>query len=215
MVYVLARQHPILAIENFARELAAHFLSHISRLDEVLVTIEQAPWTRISDHDSAFMLTGKERRIAKIIASRSSETISSGFKGLEILKTSNSAFRDFLKDEWTTLVETGDRLLGTVLDAEWTYLSKDLDFNAEYAGVRSLLLETFAHHMSESVQHTLYEMAAQALQVHDALAEVHLVMPNKHRILVDLTRFGLNNPNQVYNPVDQPSGYIEARVSRN
>jgi urate oxidase len=39
-------------------------------------------------------------------------------------------------------------------------------------------------------------------------------MPNKHCLLVDLSRFGLDNPNQVFQPIDEPSGYIEARLQR-
>jgi len=48
----------------------------------------------------------------------------------------------------------------------------------------------------------------------NAVAEIHLAMPNKHCLLVDLSRFGLDNPNQVFVPIDEPSGYIEARIGR-
>jgi urate oxidase len=213
-VYVLARQHPILAIESFARQLAKHFLSRLTRLEQIHVSIEQMPWARMSNHNSAFILSGKERRITKLIAARDNETVTSGVYGLEILKTSHSAFAGFAKDELTTLAETNDRLLGTVLDADWTYRSGNLDFNVEYARIRSTLLDIFANHASESVQHTLYDMAIAALRSFDALTEVHLTMPNRHRILVDLSKFGLDNPNQIFLPLDQPSGHIEARVSR-
>ncbi len=213
-VYVMARQHPILAIENFAKELVAHFLSRLPRLEKIHISIEQMPWARISDHDSAFVRNGKERRTTKVVASRDEERITSGVYGLEVLKTSHSAFAGFAKDEFTTLTETNDRLLGTVLDANWTYCSEDQDFNAEYTRIRSVLLDTFANHASQSVQHTLYGMAQATLQSSDSLFEVHLTMPNRHRILVDLSKFGMDNPNQIFLPLDQPSGYIEARVSR-
>ena len=213
-VYVLARQHPIIEIEGFARELAVHFLSRVARLQQIHIGIEQMPWARISDHGSAFVLNGKDRRVTKLVATRDDERITSGVYGLEILKTAHSAFAGFAKDEWTTLAETNDRLLGTVLDADWMYRSGERDFNAEYTRIRSMLLDTFANHASESVQHTLYAMADAVLAATDSLVEVHLIMPNRHRILVDLSRLGVDNPNQIFLPVDQPSGYIEARVSR-
>jgi urate oxidase len=55
-------------------------------------------------------------------------------------------------------------------------------------------------------------MAKAALQSCEHIEEVHLIMPNKHRLLVDLARFGLDNPNRIFVPTDEPSGYIEARV---
>jgi urate oxidase len=48
----------------------------------------------------------------------------------------------------------------------------------------------------------------------EQLQEIKLTMPNKHCLLVDLARFGLDNPNRIFVPTDEPSGYIEARLSR-
>jgi urate oxidase len=212
-VYVIARKHPIQSIEQFARDLAKHFLGLVKHLDTVEIEMRQAPWNRIEDHGSAFALGGAECRIATLSASRTGERMDSGFHGLEILKTANSAFSDYLLDEWTTLPPTRDRLFGTVLDADWSYKEGSVDYNAEYQRVRSTLLKTFAEHVSESVQHTLFDMAKAVLAQTETLKEIHLVMPNKHRLLVDLSRFKMSNPNQVFVPTDEPSGYIEARVA--
>jgi urate oxidase len=211
-VYIIARQRPIESIEQFARDLANHFLGLVKHLETVEIEVQQTPWSRIHDHDAAFMLGGSERRVAILSASRTNELLEAGVHGLEIVKTANSAFSDYLLDEWTTLPPTRDRLFGTVLDADWTYRGM-VDFNAEYQRVRSVLLQTFADHVSESVQHTLFDMGKAALAQLETLKEVHLVMPNKHRMLVDLSRFKLNNPNQIFVPTDEPSGYIEARIT--
>lgn len=213
MVYVLAGQKPIESPEQFAQDLAAHFLGRVQHLQRVKIEVLAAPWHHIGDHGSAFVQSGTERRSVALSATRSEQTVSAGLKGLEILKTGKSAFSGYLKDEFTTLPETRDRLFGTVLDANWTYKSVSVDFNAAHASVRHALLETFAAHQSESVQHSLYDMAAAALAAHPFLAEIHLVMPNKHRILFDLSRFGLENQNQVFIATDEPSGYIEARIA--
>lgn len=211
-VYAIARQHPILSIEQFARDLGRHFLARVADLEQVEIEIERKPWLRIREHASAFVLGGEERRVTNVVMGRDGEHIVSGIHGLEILKTGNSAFSGFRKDELTTLPETRDRLFGTALDANWTYRSDEIDWNAAYEKIRGVLLDTFANHESESVQHTLYEMAVAALGCCADLKEVHLIMPNKHRLLFDLTRFGLDNPNQIFVPADEPSGYIEARV---
>jgi urate oxidase len=39
-------------------------------------------------------------------------------------------------------------------------------------------------------------------------------MPNKHQLLVDMGRFGEENPNHIFVPTDDPHGTIEATVVR-
>lgn len=212
-VYVLAGRNPITSPEQFGLDLAEHFLGRLAHVSRVKIEILQAPWVPIGHHEAAFVQSGSDRRIADLSVTRAEARIAAGIKGLEILKTTRSAFSGYLKDEFTTLPETRDRLFGTVLEASWSYKSGSLDFNEVFSGVRSSLLETFAAHESESVQHSLYDMGAAALKAHDQLADIHIVMPNKHRILFDLSRFGLENPNQVFIATDEPSGYIEAKLS--
>src|ERR1700685_616796 len=111
-----------------------------------------------------------------------------------------------MKDDLTTLPETHDRLFGTVLEAEWQYLGRDISFNNSHCEIRAILLDCFAQHKSLSVQHTLFAMAGAVLNKVDAVSGIHLVMPNKHCLLVDLSRFGLDNPNQIFVPIEEPSG---------
>jgi len=213
-VYVLARKKPITCIEQFARDLARHFLAGVPHLSQARIEIKEVPWARIDDSAAAFVQAGLERRTTSFTATRSSETFRSGICDLQILKTADSSFAGFLKDGYTTLAETNDRLLGTVLQAEWLYDPAEIDFNKTHAAIRGLLLSTFTAHKSLSVQQTLYDMAEAVIQRFPAVAEIHLVMPNKHCLLVDLSRFGLDNPNQIFQPIDEPSGYIEARLQR-
>jgi urate oxidase len=210
----LARKNGVNSIEEFARDLARHFLSGVAHLSKARIEIKQVPWSRIGDSAAAFVQTGLERRSTSFAATRTREVFRSGMQDLQILKTADSAFSGFLKDQYTTLAETNDRLLGTVLQADWLYTGQDLDFNKTHADIRSLLLATFAGHKSLSVQQTLYDMAGAVLKQFATVAEIHLVMPNKHCLLVDLAKFGLDNPNQIFQPIDEPSGYIEARLAR-
>jgi urate oxidase len=213
-VYALARKHGIQSIEEFARDLARHFLAAVAHLTKVRLDIKEVPWSRIDDSPATFVQAGLERRTTSFTATRTNETFRSGIRDLQILKTTDSAFAGFLKDQYTTLAETNDRLLGTVLEANWLYSGGDLDFNETHAAIRALLLTSFAEHKSLSVQQTLYDMAEAVLTKFSAVTDIHLVMPNKHCLLVDLSKFGMDNPNQIFQPIDEPSGYIEARVSR-
>jgi urate oxidase len=170
----------------------------------------------MGNHLTSFVQSSKEERLVQVTATRDSESIVCGLRNLQILKTSNSAFFGYMQDEYTTLPETRDRLLGTVLDAEWTLTPNvpSQEFNTLHQHIRRVLLDCFATHESLSVQHTLYAMGAAVLKELRYVDDIHLTMPNKHCLLVDLSRLGLDNPNQIFVPVDEPSGYIEARLSR-
>ena len=67
---------------------------------------------------------------------------------------------------------------------------------------------------SKSVQHTLYAMGKAVLERVAEVEDIELAMPNKHCLLVDLSRFGQDNPNEIFVPVDEPHGNIQARLRR-
>ena len=52
--------------------------------------------------------------------------------------------------------------------------------------------------------------AQAVLESVDDVGGDHLVMPNKHHLPVDLSRFGLENRNEVFVATDEPHGLIEA-----
>jgi urate oxidase len=130
------------------------------------------------------------------------------------MKTSDSAFAGFPRDEFTTLPETLDRLFVTSLTATWLYGEHDVDFAALFQSVRTTLLETFAQHDSLSVQHTLYAMGQVVLDTIDAVSSIRLEMPNRHHLPIDLTKFGMPNRNEVFVATEEPHGLIKATLSR-
>ncbi|MFZ0084823.1 MAG: hypothetical protein WAK78_05995, partial [Candidatus Acidiferrales bacterium] len=107
-----------------------------------------------------------------------------------------------------------DRLFGTSMRAQWKYTSAGVPFDPLRIKLRDALIEAFAAHDSKSVQHTLYAMAQAALEAVPEIMDVELAMPNKHCLLVDLSRFGQTNPNEIFVPTDEPYGNIVARISR-
>jgi urate oxidase len=130
------------------------------------------------------------------------------------MKTSNSAFAGFPRDEFTTLPETHDRLFATALTAAWGYEDTDVEFGSIFGSVRRTLLEAFAEHDSLSVQHTLYAMGESVLESLDLVSHITLEMPNRHHLPIDLTRLGMENRNEVFVATEEPHGLIKATLTR-
>jgi urate oxidase len=217
-VYALARQGPLGEIEEFGQRLAHHFLDRNPHVSSARIPISQNTWTRIKveqkEHDHAFVRAGDERRTAVIQADHSGLTVKSGIADLVVLKTSHSAFQGFVHDEYTTLNDTRHRLLGTAVRAEWTYAPGAHDYGALWRTARETILEVFAGHDSLGVQHTLYAIGKAVLERIPELIRIELSLPNRHCMLVDLAPFGLDNPNEVFAPTDEPYGLIEAVLTR-
>jgi urate oxidase len=218
-VYAIARQYPVEAIEDFALHLIEHFLTYNEQVSRVHVEITESPWSRIphgtKPHAFAFTRThGREKRMANLLATREETTIRAGIEGLDVLKTAKSAFDGFLRDPYTTLKADHDGILATTIQADWLYEGEEVEFSPLWHGVRQTLLETFAEHDSESLQHTLYAIGEAVLATFDRIREIHLSLPNKHFNLVDLAPFGMDNPGEVFLPSDEPYGLIEATLRR-
>ena len=217
-VYALAAASPPAQPEAFGLTLARHFLDRNARLDRVGIELTERAWTRIrsSGHDDphAFVGRGPDARVARVLVDRTTTTVSGGVADLLILKSSRSAFAGFIQDDLTTLPETADRILATSLTATWRYGPGDVDFGLAWGIVRQTLLESFAAHDSASVQHTMYAMGQAVLARVPDVVDIHLVMPNKHHLPVDLSPFGLENRNEIFVATDEPFGLIEATIAR-
>ncbi len=217
-VYALAAAGAVAQPEAFAIALAKHFIDRNPKLEKVRIDVSERRWERIraagADDPHAFIGQGPDMRTAEVVADRLETRVSSGVADLLILKSSRSAFTGFIRDEWTSLPETDDRILATSLTATWRYGRAGVDFGPTWDRVRQSLLEAFAAHDSASVQHTMYAMGQAVLARVADVAEIHLVMPNKHHLPVDLAKFGLENRNEIFVATDEPFGLIEATIAR-
>ena len=222
-VYHVARESKAASMEDYAKELIDFLLPRNPQAASAEVIVESTLWKRLTidgqPYPTAFMRGSDERQITTISRAQGKTfAITSGLDGLTVLKTAQSGFMGYIKDSLTTLPETSDRLFGTAIRAEWPYtaaaIEAGIDFNKVRSHLRETLLTTFARHDSLSVQQTLYAMAEAALHHTDIIEEVYMLMPNKHNLLVDLSRFGQQNPNHIFVPTDEPHGTIEATVRR-
>lgn len=217
-VYSLARSSAMSSPEEFARELVEYFLANNPQVALARVGIHEKPWERLvvegREHPTAFRQAGLELRTTRVEGTRQSTTIRSGLSNLTMMKTAGSGFSGFKKDKLTTLRATPDRLLGTSVQAEWTYGGAAAAFQKLRSAIRERLVTTFAAHESLSVQHTLYAMGEAVLQAVPEVMDIKLTMPNIHCLLVDLTPFGQDNPNEIFVPTGEPHGTIEAELQR-
>ncbi|CAN5484321.1 urate oxidase [soil metagenome] len=218
-VYALAAQtEEIEEIECFGLRLARHFLSENEQVSRVLIDIIEHKYTRIpmdgQPHEHAFTKSGGEKRTTSVRATRDGESVESGLEDLTVIKTTKSGFEGFVKDKYTFLPETADRIFCTSVKANWRYLNCEAATEELWNGVRSTILETFATHDSLSVQHTLYAMGEAVLAKHPDVTEIAFSLPNIHCLPVDVTRFGEKEQHAIFLPTEEPHGLIEARISR-
>jgi urate oxidase len=213
-VFALAREHGVASAEAFALLLARHFVTSRPTVHRARVAVEEYAWDRVPVTGHSFVRRGQEVRTARVFHEDGRTHVISGLHGLTVLNSTASEFRGYVKDAYTTLAETGDRVLATDVRAEWRHLGADGDWDASYAEARRILLEAFAGTYSRSLQQTLYTMGRRVLEERPELCEVRLAMPNKHHFAVDLEPFGLDNPNEVFFAADRPYGLIEGAVLR-
>jgi urate oxidase len=217
-VYALAARERAGEPEAFGILLGRHFIGRNPKLSRVAVDLIDHGWGHLADgtreHGQAFVRRGPEVRTARIVTDREGVRATAGIADLIIMKTSRSAFAGFPRDEFTTLPETTDRLLATALTATWTYSDPDAEFGPMFRSVRTTLLDAFAAHDSLSVQHTLYAMGDVVLNEIDGVESISLEMPNRHHLPIDLTRFGMENRNEVFVATEEPHGLIKATLSR-
>lgn len=217
-VYAFAREQPVGEIEDFALRLGRHFTGSHQQISSARVLIDRYGWERIAvagqPHPHAFRRGSDEKRTTAVTVAGDQAWVVSGLRDLVVLKSTGSEFHGYPKDRYTTLPETTDRVLATAVTARWRYTSTDVDWARAFGSVRDALLHTFATTHSLALQQTLYAMGEAVLAGHDEIAEIRLSLPNKHHFVVDLTPFGLDNPNEVFFAADRPYGLIEGTVIR-
>ncbi|KAJ6311316.1 hypothetical protein OIU77_013145 [Salix suchowensis] len=212
-VYVKAKEcSEQLSAENFAILLARHFTSFYKQVTTAIVKIVEKPWERVlvngQPHDHGFKL-GSEKHTA--------ETTKSGFEG-------------FIRDQYTALPETRERMLATEVTALWRYSYESVSsiprnplyFTERYLDVKKSLANTFFGPPKEgvysaSVQGTLFQMAKAVLNRFPDISSIQLKMPNIHFLPVNIsskenTIVKFND--DVFLPTDEPHGSIEASLSR-
>ena len=222
--FAFAKKYGVRSPEEYAVTLGTRLLEATPVATGVSVRVEEYPWDRVSfgqyEHEHTFVRRGGEVRTVEVDVTHDGVGIVSGLTDMVVLKSTGSEFKDFLRDEYTTLPDADDRILATSLTAAWRHAPDtvdriaDLDWDEEHRTARGLLLEAYASTYSHALQETLYAMGRLLLERVPTIEEVSFAAPNKHHFLVDLSPFGLDNPGEVFIAADRPYGLIEATVTR-
>jgi len=219
-VYALAAQHPLDSIESFALFMSDHFLNHpqVKHATSVTITMRESRWNRVETagkaHPWAFVSAGNEKRVCKVHRTREGASVQGGIEDLLVLKTADSEFVDFIRDQYTTLPDTPDRIFATSIKSTWLYADAEQDWNAGYDAVRNAIIQTFAAHKSLAVQQTLYAMGETALAACAGVNEIEFWLPNQHRIPINLAPLGLKNANEIFVTTSEPFGLIGGTIRR-
>ena len=204
--------------EPFAIALCEHYLKKYPHVASVNVKTLERVWERqtIEGQPSGtnFVSTGKGVPWTRTVATRDSIETSSGIREFVILKTSGSAWEDFLRDDFATLPDANDRLLATSLTASWVYQKAPANYAMANANILQAMLEAFSMRFSPSVQSTQYHMGEAALNACPEIIQISLTMPNLHYLEIDLTPFNIKNDKELFVPTEAPQGWIEATVVR-
>ena len=175
-VYVLAKKFGISSPEEFGLILTTHFISQYPWVTTAKAQITAHPWERITDkagqqHNHAFISSPSLTRVAEVEFTRGSRPrVTAGIRDLRVLKTTQSAFVNFVSDEYRTLPDMDDRVFSTIVTADWTYNTiRQLDFDLAFKTAKEIVLDVFAGPagqgiFSASVQNSQYLTQRQILE---------------------------------------------------
>jgi urate oxidase / 2-oxo-4-hydroxy-4-carboxy-5-ureidoimidazoline decarboxylase len=168
-------------LEAYCRFLGEKFLGRYAQVEGIQVSAEEIPYRRIGQ-TAAFAPDGPERAYARVEIGRSGllET-ASGLTGFKLLRLGGSAFKGFVRDEYTTLPDLNNRPLHMWLDVEWSYVRPEAAFsNGSIASrVRAIVYDVFAAFESGSIQQVIYQMGTNVLEQLNSISELRLEANNR------------------------------------
>jgi urate oxidase len=219
VVNVVARQNTGLSTEDFCLVLAQKYLDSYPQVSSVSITAHETKWSRLSfggkPHPHSFTLDSNGKPTVEVAQVRGGTPVmSSGIDGFAFMKSTQSGWENYVKDPYTTIPPTADRMCATSMVATWKWSGKPANYPATNKKILDAALEVFATTYSMSVQDSLYRMGEAVLAAVPEISEISMACPNMHFILMNLSAFGLDNNNDVFLPTDEPHGQIECTVGR-
>jgi urate oxidase len=192
---------PGATLEGLLHFLGTGFASTYPQMHTLTLTGREIPFTPMvvpdseGDHHPGGNLFSRgrgERAFASISVAEQGDAVEvtghdCGLTGIELMKLTGSAFTSFLRDDYTTLPERGDRPLYVSMDVGWRYtdpwdmldLPRRRYVPAEQ--MRDLIAATFDDFVSESIQHLLHEMGRRAMDRFPQLTALRFDALNRTR----------------------------------
>jgi urate oxidase len=171
-------------LEGYCRFLAEKFLVRYPQVEGIQVSADEVPHAALGEggRPVAFAPSGPERAMARVeIDRRGIVEAVSGLRGFRLLRLGGSAFRGFVRDEYTTLPDLADRPLHISLDLDWSYINPAAAFTdgRAVAQVGQLVHDVFVSFESGSIQQMIYQMGTKLLETMPSVAEVRLEANNR------------------------------------
>ncbi len=193
--------YPGATMEGLLHFLAAGFTARYDQIHTLAASGREIPFTSVTVPNGAgrflpggnlFSLADGSRANASIaIERRDGAAVVTGHRcgisDIRLMKLTGSAFTSFVRDDYTTLPERGDRPLFVSMNTSWHYTDADdmLDLGrGRYVPpeqFRDLLAATFDEFVSESIQHLLHEMGRRALERFPQLSDISFDALNRTR----------------------------------
>ena len=170
-------------LEGYCGFLAEKFLKQYPQVEGLQVSADEIPYQAIDPEKAiAFAPSGPDHARAQVELGRKGFVeVKSAIQGFKLLRLGGSAFKGFVRDEYTTLPDLYDRPLHMWLDLEWSYVRPGEGFSGGVvtARAREIVRDVFVSFDSGSIQQVIYRMGIRLLAEIPAIAEVHLEANNR------------------------------------
>ena len=168
-------------LEEYCRFLGEMFLAKYAQVEGLQISASAIPYEALQGN-VAFVPSGPDVAFARLEIDRSGfvEAVS-GIRGFKLLRLGGSAFRGFVRDEYTTLPDLHNRPLHMWLDLEWSYGQPAAAFSGGVIAARARMLThgVFTAFESGSIQQVIYKLGMQMLAEIPEIAEVRLEANNR------------------------------------
>jgi urate oxidase len=182
-VYAMALEYQGASHEGFTAFLGRRFLETYRQMQWLRLTMRETPFQQHSarllsplddDYGTVELEIGRDRV----------RGLRCGRRQMRLVKLTGSAFKDFARDQYTTLPEVVDRPLFIYLDVHWRYRRIEDAFSESSQripseSVRESVISTFDAFVSMSIQHLVYEMGTRLLQQFPGISEVSFEAQNR------------------------------------
>jgi urate oxidase len=168
-------------LEAYLKFLGELFLAKYTQVEGLQISASDIPYVPLGAN-IAFVPSGADTATARLEVDRTGIIeAASGIRGFKLLRLGGSAFKGFVRDEYTTLPDLHNRPLHMWLDLEWDYVTPDAAFSggAVTTRVRQIVREVFTSFESGSIQQVIYQMGTKMLTELPAIAEIRLEANNR------------------------------------
>uniref|UniRef100_A0A663E0A2 Uricase n=1 Tax=Aquila chrysaetos chrysaetos TaxID=223781 RepID=A0A663E0A2_AQUCH len=205
IVLVLAKKNGIPTLEQFAIDICKHFMTTFCQVAYVKTYVQEVPWQRLHEngvpHVHSFICVPDGIRFCEAEQCRNGPlVVFAGIKDLKLMKTTQSGFEGFYKNEHTTLPERHDRILCGELFCKWSYGEcKDFDFDCIWNKICECILEAFAGPPDCGEYSPSYQKTVNSIQmlVLSKVQVIEVILNNTFYNVVDMKNLGLTNDKEV------------------